>query len=109
MAEESLAEVMEALKKEYGEAPKPAEALKKEEKIISPEAREKMVEILKKIAEIEAKGLKKAGEVISKAWEKYKKEKELKEAVGEKPRSFEEILKETEIEVYTPELGVYKR
>jgi hypothetical protein len=118
----SLSEVLEGIKRSFGETPKPAEALYKTPApttasttpattttpsvTLTPEQREKIKEALEKIIEIEAKGVKKAGEMISKLIDKYRKEKQLAEATGQQV-DIEKILKEAGIEVYKPELGVY--
>jgi uncharacterized protein YoaH (UPF0181 family) len=111
MAGESLAELLEAVKREYGGVPRPAEALAKPTAptpsiTLTPEQKEKIKEALEKIWEVEKKGIKKAGEAISKLFEKYRKEKELAEATGT-PVDIEKVLREAGIEVYKPELGVY--
>jgi hypothetical protein len=113
MAGESLAELLEAVKREYGGVPRPAEALAKPTAptptpsvTLTPEQKEKIKEALEKIWEVEKKGVKKAVEAISKLFEKYRKEKELAEATGQ-PVDIEKVLREAGIEVYKPELGVY--
>jgi len=104
-----LTDVLEAIKREYGEVPRPAEALATptptEIKVLSPEEREKIKEVLERLWEIEKKGIQKAGEVISKLFEKYKKEKQLAEATGEKV-DMEKVFREAGIPV-KGELGVY--
>jgi len=115
MAGESLGEFLEAVKREYGGVPRPAEALAKPTAptptptpsiTLTPEQKEKIKEALEKIWEVEKKGVKKAVEAISKLFEKYRKEKELAEATGT-PVDIEKVLREAGIEVYKPELGVY--
>jgi hypothetical protein len=114
MGGESLSELLEAVKREYGAVPRPAEALAKPTPTptptptvtLTPEQREKIKEALEKIWEIEKRGIKKAVEVISKLFEKYRKEKELAEATGA-PVDIEKVLREAGIEVYKPELGIY--
>jgi len=111
MAEESLGELLEAIKREYGGVIRPAEALAKPTAptpfvTLTPEQKEKIKEALEKIWEVEKKGVKKAVEAISKLFEKYRKEKELAEATGT-PVDIEKVLREAGIEVYKPELGVY--
>jgi hypothetical protein len=120
MPDASLSEVLEGIKRTYGETPRPAEALYRTPEpttaatpttigisiTLTPEQKEKIKEALEKIIEIEAKGLKKAGEMISKLIDKYRKEKQLAEATGQ-PVDIEKVLREAGIEVYKPELGVY--
>jgi|GEM_PF-3233483 len=119
-----LAEFLEALKREYGGVPRPAETMARapspapaevtptpvatvEAKItLTPEQKEKIKEVLEKIMEIEVKGIKKAGELIQKLFEKYKKQKELAKATGEEV-DMEKVFREAGIEV-KGELGVYK-
>jgi hypothetical protein len=116
----SLSEVLEGIKRTYGETPRPAEALYKTPEpattakpttigisiTLTPEQKQKIKEILEKILELEVKGIKKAGEAISKLFERYRKEKQLAEATGQ-PVDIEKVLREAGIEVYKPELGVY--
>ena len=112
----SLTDVLEALKREYGTIPRPAEALREEyvapspapteTKItLTPEQQEKIKEVLERLWEIEKKGIQKAGEVISKLFERYRKQKQLAEATGEKV-DMEKIFREAGIPV-KGELGVY--
>ena len=119
-----LAEFLEALKREYGGVPRPAEAMTRapspapaevaptpvatlEAKItLTPEQKEKIKEVLEKIMEIEVKGIKKASELIQKLFDKYKKQKELAKATGEEV-DIEKVFREAGIEV-KGELGVYK-
>jgi len=119
-----LAEFLEALKREYGGVPRPAETMARapspapaevtptpvatvEAKItLTPEQKEKIKEVLEKIMEIEVKGIKKAGELIQKLFEKYKKQKEVAKATGEEV-DMEKVFREAGIEV-KGELGVYK-
>jgi len=112
----ALTDILEAIKREYGAVPRPAEALKEgyvapspaptETKItLTPEQKEKIKEVLEKLWEVEKKGIQKAGEVVSKLFEKYKKEKQLAEATGEKV-NMEKVFKEAGIPV-KGELGVY--
>jgi hypothetical protein len=117
----SLSEVLEGIKRTYGETPRPAEALYRTPEpttaaatpttigisiTLTPEQKQKIKEILEKIIELEARGVKKVGEAISKLFEKYRKEKQLAEATGQ-PVDIEKVLREAGIEVYKPELGVY--
>jgi hypothetical protein len=119
MAGESLLELLEAVKREYGAVPRPAEALAPAVPTptpptptptptvtLTPEQREKIKEALETIWEIEKRGIKKAIEFISKVFEKYRKEKQLAEATGQ-PVDIEKVLREAGIEVYKPELGIY--
>jgi hypothetical protein len=120
----SLSEVLEGIKRSFGETPRPAEALYKTPApttatpttpatattisiTLTPEQKEKIKEALEKIIEIEAKGLKKAGEMISKLIDKYRKEKQLAEATGQQV-DIEKILKEAGIPVKSMETGVYQ-
>jgi uncharacterized membrane-anchored protein YjiN (DUF445 family) len=111
----SLSELLGGIKRTFGETPRPAEALYKTPTTttapttitaITPEQKEKIKEALEKIIEIEAKGLKKAAEMISKLIDKYRKEKQLAEATGQQV-DIEKVLKEAGIEVYKPEIGIY--
>jgi hypothetical protein len=119
----SLSEVLVGIKREFGETPRPAEALYKTPApttttattptttttpsvTLTPEQKEKIKEALEKIIEVEAKGLKKAGEMISKLIDKYRKEKQLAEATGQQV-DIEKVFKEAGIEVYKPEIGTY--
>jgi len=118
MPDSSLSEVLGGIKKSFGETPRPAEALEKPATptptpttagvsiTLTPEQKEKIKEVLEKILELEVKGAKKVGEAISKLFEKYRKEKQLAEATGQ-PVDIEKVLRESGIEVYKPELGVY--
>jgi len=123
-----LAEFLEALKREYGGVPRPAEAMERAPSpapspvateaapspvatatlsvTLTPEQKEKIKEVLEKIMEIEVKGIKKAGELIQKLFEKYKKQKELAKATGEEV-DMEKVFREAGIEV-KGEIGVYK-
>jgi len=120
----SLSEVLEGIKRSFGETPRPAEALYKTpattttttptttttttpSTTLTPEQKEKIKEALEKIIEIEAKGVKKAGEMISKLIDKYRKEKQLAEATGQQV-DIEKILKEAGIPVKSMETGVYQ-
>ena len=122
----SLSEVLEGIKRSFGETPRPAEALYKTSATtttttasttpattttpsvtLTPEQKEKIKEALEKIIEIEAKGVKKAGEMISKLIDKYRKEKQLAEATGQQV-DIEKILKEAGIPVKSMETGVYQ-
>jgi hypothetical protein len=118
----SLSEVLEGIKRSFGETPKPAEAMYKTPApttasttpttttpsvTLTPEQKEKIKEALEKIIEIEAKGVKKAGEMISKLIDKYRKEKQLAEATGQQV-DIEKILKEAGIPVKSMETGVYQ-
>jgi outer membrane PBP1 activator LpoA protein len=115
----SLSEVLEGIKRSFGETPRPAEALYKTPETttapaitttlsvtLTPEQKEKIKEVLEKIIEIEAKGVKKAGEMISKLIDKYRKEKQLAEATGQQV-DIEKVFKEAGIPVKS-ELGVYQ-
>jgi len=118
----SLSEVLEGIKRSFGETPRPAEALYKTPETtttptttttttpsvtLTPEQKEKIKEALEKIIEIEAKGVKKAGEVISKLIDKYRKEKQLAEATGQQV-DIEKVFKEAGIPVKSMETGVYQ-
>jgi hypothetical protein len=118
----SLSEVLEGIRKSFGETPRPAEALYKTPETtatpttttttttsvtLTPEQKEKIKEALEKIIEVEAKGLKKAGEMISKLIDKYRKEKQLAEATGQQV-DIEKVLKEAGIPVKSMETGVYQ-
>ena len=118
----SLSEVLEGIKRSFGETPRPAEALYKTPETtttptptttttpsltLTPEQKEKIKEALEKIIEIEAKGLKKAGEMISKLIDKYRKEKQLAEATGQQV-DIEKVFKEAGIPVKSMETGVYQ-
>ena len=120
----SLSEVLEGIKRSFGETPRPAEALYKTPAptttatpttpaattpsvTLTPEQKEKIKEALEKIIEIEAKGLKKAGEMISKLVDKYRKEKQLAEATGQQV-DIEKVFKEAGIPVKSLETGVYQ-
>jgi len=116
----SLSEVLGGIKREFGETPRPAEALYKTPAptttatptttpsiTLTPEQKEKIKEVLEKIIEIEAKGLKKAGEMISKLIDKYRKEKQLAEATGQQV-DIEKVFKEAGIPVKSMETGVYQ-
>lgn len=108
-----LTDVLEAIKREYGEIPRPAEALATptptptptEIKVLGPEEREKIKEVLERLWEIEKRGIQKAGEVISKLFERYRKQKQLAEATGEKV-DIEKVFREAGIPV-KGELGVF--
>ena len=109
----TLADVLEAIKREYGGIPRPAEALATptptptptETKLLGPEEREKVKEVLERLWEIEKKGLEKATEVISKLFERYRKQRQLAEATGERV-DMEKVFREAGIPV-KGELGVY--
>jgi len=109
----TLADVLEAIKREYGGIPRPAEALATptptptptETKLLGPEEREKVKEVLERLWEIEKKGLEKAMEVISKLFERYRKQRQLAEATGERV-DMEKVFREAGIPV-KGELGVY--
>jgi hypothetical protein len=117
----SLSEVLEGIKRSFGETPRPAEALYKTPTTatattpttttisitLTPEQKEKIKEALEKIIEIEAKGVKKAGEMISKLIDKYRKEKQLAEATGQQV-DIEKVFKEAGIPVKSMETGVYQ-
>ena len=118
----SLSEVLEGIKRSFGETPRPAEALYKTPETtttptptttttpsvtLTPEQKEKIKEALEKIIEVEAKGLKKAGEMISKLIDKYRKEKQLAEATGQQV-DIEKVFKEAGIPVKSMETGVYQ-
>ena len=120
MPDVSLSEVLGGIKREFGETPRPAEALYKTPAptttatptttpsiTLTPEQKEKIKEVLEKIIEIEAKGLKKAGEMISKLIDKYRKEKQLAEATGQQV-DIEKVFKEAGIPVKSMETGVYQ-
>jgi hypothetical protein len=115
-----LSEVLEGIKRSFGETPRPAEALYKTPApttttpatttisfTLTPEQKEKIKEALEKIIEIEAKGLKKVGEMISKLIDKYRKEKQLAEATGQQV-DIEKVFKEAGIPVKSMETGVYQ-
>lgn len=109
----TLADVLGAIKREYGGIPRPAEALATptptptptETKLLGPEEREKVKEVLERLWEIEKKGLEKATEVISKLFERYRKQRQLAEATGERV-DMEKVFREAGIPV-KGELGVY--
>jgi hypothetical protein len=119
----SLSEVLEGIKRSFGETPRPAEALYKTPAptttptsttttttpsvTLTPEQKEKIKEVLEKIIEIEAKGVKKAGEMISKLIDKYRKEKQLAQATGQQV-DIEKVFKEAGIPVKSMETGVYQ-
>jgi len=116
----SLSEVLEGIKRSFGETPRPAEALYKTPETtptptttttisitLTPEQKEKIKEALEKIIEVEAKGVKKAGEMISKLIDKYRKEKQLAEATGQQV-DIEKVFKEAGIPVKSMETGVYQ-
>jgi hypothetical protein len=120
----SLSEFLEGIKREFGETPRPAEALYKTPTptttttatptttttpsvTLTPEQKEKIKEALDKIIEVEARGVKKAGEMISKLIDKYRKEKQLAEATGQKV-DIEKVFKEAGIPVKSSETGVYQ-
>jgi len=123
----SLSGVLEGIKRSFGETPRPAEALYKTPAptttttitpttpattttpsvTLTPEQKEKIKEALEKIIEVEAKGLKKAGEMISKLIDKYRKEKQLAEATGQQV-DIEKVFKEAGIPVKSMETGVYQ-
>ena len=117
----SLSEVLEGIKRSFGETPRPAEALYKTPETttapttttttpsvtLTPEQKQKIKEALEKIIEVEAKGLKKAGEMISKLIDKYRKEKQLAEATGQQV-DIEKVFKEAGIPVKSMETGVYQ-
>jgi hypothetical protein len=120
----SLSEVLGGIKRSFGETPRPAEALYKTPApttatpttpattttpsvTLTPEQKEKIKEALEKIIEVEAKGLKKAGEMISKLIDKYRKEKQLAEATGQQV-DIEKVFKEAGIPVKSMETGVYQ-
>jgi hypothetical protein len=117
----SLSELLGGIKRSFGETPRPAEALYKTPAptttatpttattpsvLLTPEQKEKIKEVLEKIIELEAKGVKKVGEMISKLIDKYRKEKQLAQATGQQV-DIEKVFKEAGIPVKS-EIGVYQ-